>query len=234
MDGQQLRREAEFAFFQARGAENFRNMAVIEDRISREILGNFTKTGFERRLAPGPTHARLAVANDPGFTDHYARIQQRLDGQIRRGRIAARVRNQPSSGNPRPVELRQSVGRLGKQLRLMVRLAIPVLIIFDGAQPEGATEVDHFDSGFEQRQGQLQRHVGGSGQKYHCQAFGVHRLGSELQAARPGLPQRPRGVLGIAMIEEDRFYPRMLFEDAGQLRAAVSAEAQDAYGNGHD
>ena len=48
------------------------------------------------------------------------------------------------------------------------------------------------------------------------------------------MPHGLRPVLGVAMLQEHGLNLRMLFQDAGQLRAAISSEAYDSNRDCHD
>ena len=52
-DGNQLRGEAEFGFFEAAGHQNFGHVAMVQNRIGGEIFGHFAETVFEGWLC-GP------------------------------------------------------------------------------------------------------------------------------------------------------------------------------------
>ena len=47
VERKKLRGEAQFGFVQAGCAKNFRNVAMLEDRIGRKIFGNFAKARLE-------------------------------------------------------------------------------------------------------------------------------------------------------------------------------------------
>ena len=63
---QQLRGEAEFALFEAGGLQHFRHVAVVQDRVGGEVLGDFAEAGLEAGLAARAADARFGVADDAG------------------------------------------------------------------------------------------------------------------------------------------------------------------------
>ncbi len=96
-------------------------MAVIQDRIGGEVFRDFAETGGERSLAARAADAAFGVAHDAGFARDGAGFDQRPDGQVGRGRIAAGIRDQPRARDAGAAELRQSVGSLGEKPGLRMR-----------------------------------------------------------------------------------------------------------------
>src|SRR5580658_3574577 len=91
LDGKQLRRETQLAFFKTRSPQNLRHMPMFEHRISRKVLRNLNKTSLKRRFTPRPTDSRFSIANNSEFPIDNTCLKQRPKRKIRRRGIAARV-----------------------------------------------------------------------------------------------------------------------------------------------
>ncbi len=124
---------------------------MIQDRIRREIFGDFAEAGGERRLAARAADAAFGVANNAGFAGDRPGFDQGPDREVGGGRIAAGIRDQPRAGDPGTAELRQSVGGLGEKSGLRVRRFVPALVVFRSPQAEGAAQVDDLDACVQQR-----------------------------------------------------------------------------------
>ena len=155
MNRDELRGEAELAFLESRSTQDLGNVAVIQNRIGRKVLGDLAKAGLERGFASRAANAAFCVADDSEFARDCARFDQRLNRQIRSGRIAARIRDQPRACHAASAEFGQSVNRFGEKFGLGVRLLIPALIIFHGPQSKRSAQVDDLGARIEHRSGQF-------------------------------------------------------------------------------
>ena len=112
--------------------------------------------GERRRFARGAAGARqpgLAVHVDRAGL-HQSRRQQRREAEDHRGREAARVRDQLRAGELIAEQLRQSVDGFAEPIGRRMLEPVPIRIRRCG-QPEVAGQVDHAESGLEERRGQL-------------------------------------------------------------------------------
>src|SRR5690348_1210015 len=100
-------------------------MPVIENRVCGQIRRYFAKAGFETRLTARAAYARLCVAHDARRAINDSGGYQGLNGQIRRRRIAARIRDEPRSRDSLPAEFRQPVDSLRQQLRRGMLFLVP-------------------------------------------------------------------------------------------------------------
>ena len=87
-------------------------------------------------------------------------------------------------GNALAAELGKAVDGLGEQFGLGVRFLVPGLVVFGGAQAEGAAEIDHAGSGGEQAGGQLHGDFGRGGEKDDGESFGANGVGGAGNAGR--------------------------------------------------
>src|SRR5690242_2835624 len=103
--------------FEAR--QDLGRMAMPGHRIGFEVIGRFGEKYMDFGLAPSPAHTgfgigyEMCVIDDTGLNE---RQKAELDG----GGVAPGVADDTGSANLLPVELRQSVHRLAKQLRTAI------------------------------------------------------------------------------------------------------------------
>ena len=89
-------RKAKIALFETRNHQHLRDVPVVENRVSGEILRYFAERGFECRFAASAGNARLRIADDPGAEIDDAGIDQRFDGEVCRCWITTGVGNESS------------------------------------------------------------------------------------------------------------------------------------------
>ena len=166
---------------------------VVEEAVGREVL---VDRGEERRVlepAPGPGHPGRGVDDDAGRLDQ-ALLHERGQGQRGRRHVAAGGGDQPRPLEVGPVELGQPVHRVGQQLGLVVREAVPPRVQGGVLQPEGGREVDQAaDLAVEAGR---ERHARPRGAGRGRRGRG-RRPGRRRSARRPG-PGRPRPGWGRA------------------------------------
>src|SRR5262249_52110915 len=102
IERQELRREAEFALLEPGDLQYLRHMPVHQYRVRRKVLRYRGEDVLGRRLVPGPANTALGVTNDAGSAIHHASLHKRADREVRRGRIATWIREQPRRRNRRP------------------------------------------------------------------------------------------------------------------------------------
>ncbi len=192
--------------FQAGDVEHFRHVAMMEDRVRREVFGDLAEAGLQAGLASRAADAGLGVADNAGGAVDDAGFQQGTKGEVGGGGVAARVRNQARGGDPLAAELGQPVDGLGQQLGLGVGFLVPGGVVLGRAQAEGAAQIDHASSGRQHQGRELHGDFRGSGQEDDSKlllAYGVGgtgdaraaSAGGEWQARRRGLPGGPSGQL---------------------------------------
>ena len=93
LNGQHLRGETKLGFLQAGSAQDFRHVPLLQHRISREILRDLDKTGFEGRLSARPADAGFSIADNPRRAIDHSGFEQWPQRQIGCRRIAAGVGN---------------------------------------------------------------------------------------------------------------------------------------------
>ena len=162
-------------------------MAVIEHRIGGEVVGDFAKAGLEAGLAAGAADAGLGVADDSGGSIDHAACDQGLNGKIRGGGIAARVRDQARGANALAAELRKTVDGLGEQFGRGVLLLVPARIGGGVAKAERAAEIDDLGAGVEHGGREFHGDFGRRGEEDDGQAFGANGVGRARGAARLGV-----------------------------------------------
>ena len=117
------------------------HVAVMADAIGVEAFGDF---GEQHRLLgrpPRPGHAGLGVDHDLVGLDRLG-LEQRDQRQLRAGRVAAGIGDEPRLLDLAPVDLDEAVDRLLLQLRRVMLMAVPLRIGRRIAQPEVGREVD--------------------------------------------------------------------------------------------
>ena len=132
---------------------------VLQHAIRAEILRHLAEMRLQARLAPRAGDARLRIANDLRARRDCAGLHQRAQGQVRRRRIAARVRNEARPADLVAVEFRQAIDGLREPLRLHFRLFVPALVYIHRAQPERPAQIHHADPRLEIRRRQFHRNL---------------------------------------------------------------------------
>ena len=94
-----MRCKAEFVFVEAGDVEDFRHVAMVKDRIGREVFGDLAEAGLQAGLASRPADTGLGVANNAGGAIDDTSLQQRTKGEVRGGGVAAWVGNQTRRRN---------------------------------------------------------------------------------------------------------------------------------------
>jgi hypothetical protein len=203
---------------------------VIQHRISGEIIGHFAEAGFQTRLAPGTADPGFGVANNSGGSIGHAARDQRLDREIRRRGITARIRNQACTANALAAELWQAIDRLAQQLRRRVLLFVPARIRGCIAQAKRATEIDYLGSGVEQTRHKIHGDFGRRSEKHDGETLGAHRVGIRGSATKLRMVDRSRpGSRILTMFQQDWLDVGMRAEQANEFGATVPAEADDAH-----
>jgi len=134
--------------------------------------------------------------------------QQRTDGQVGGGGIAARVAtrragriaSRQNSGKPYAASASSSGAVCGS--------FVPPCIGLGCAQPETRAQIHHFDARLEQGGSEFHGNVGGGRKKHHSQALGTRRFRRACDPACPRVPDLPhvapvfhqyRFSLGVAL-----------------------------------
>ncbi len=203
---------------------------MVQNRIRRKVFGDFAEAGLQAGLAPGAADARLGIADDPRRTVDDPGLQQRTEGEIRGGRVAARVRDQPRAGNPLAAELGQAVDGFGQQFRLGVGLLVPGGVVLGSAQAEGAAQVHYAGAGRQHQRREFHGDFGRRGQEDHIQLLLAYRVGGTGDAhrqLRAANDRRPAVVFPV--IHQDGFDMCVFAQYADQFRTAVAPITDDSY-----
>ena len=99
IERQELRGEAELVLFEAGDLEHFGDVAVVEDGVRREVFGDFAEAGLEAGLASRAADAGFGVADDAGGAIDHAGFDQRAEGEIGGGGVAAGVGDEARGGD---------------------------------------------------------------------------------------------------------------------------------------
>ena len=114
------------------------DVAVARHAVRAQVLVDGHEVGLLGRGAPRARHPGLRV--DDQVVDQ-PRPRQRREREQRRGRIAARVRDQRGAADLLAVQLREAVDGLAEQLGRLV-LAVPAPVHRGVAQAEVGAQVD--------------------------------------------------------------------------------------------
>ena len=118
------------------------DVTVARDAVRVEVLVDGHEMGLVGRGAPGARHPGLRVddhvLDDPG-------PRQRCERQQRRGRVAARVRDQRGAADVLAVQLGEPVDSLAEELGRLV-LAVPAPVHRGVVQAEVGAQVDDADA----------------------------------------------------------------------------------------
>jgi len=196
----------ESAFARERGLQFGEMAVVVSHAVGPEVLGHFAEQQLPFGRAAGAGDARRGVDHHLARLVDQALLRQGQQGEQRRGRVAARVRNQLGAQEPGPRDLRETVHRLGRQpeIRRQVHGALA-----------GSARLAHVATGHTVRQ----RRQHDLGARERC-IIDPHQ--------RDAVQRLARGRVGRG--ERDR-RARMPQEQPQQLLPHVAGGAQD--GDGH-
>lgn len=165
VDGDELRSEAELAFFKQRIHEDFGYVAVLEERVGGKVLGDFAEARFEAGFSARAGDAGFRVADDAGIEIDGAGVDEGAEGEVGSGGVAAGIGDEAGVLDGVAEELREAVGGFGKELRGGVFFGVPAFENVDCAEAEGAGEVHDFDADVEELGGKFHGDFGRSGKE---------------------------------------------------------------------
>ena len=168
LNGEELGRKVEFAFFEAEAVQNFRHVAVPEQSVGREIFRHLHEMRLWRRRLAGSGDARFGIAHDAGRPVHPILFEQRPESAYGSRRIAAGIGNQASRLNPLAEQLRQPVDGLGQQLRMAVLGAVPTGVLHR-SKPKRSAQIDCSGSLRPNLRDHLQRDFRRCSREHHVQ-----------------------------------------------------------------
>ena len=99
IERQELRGEAELALFEAGDLEHFGDVAMVQDGVRREVFGDLAEAGFEAGLASRAADAGFGVADDAGGAIDHAGFDERAEGEVGGGGVAAGVGDEARGGD---------------------------------------------------------------------------------------------------------------------------------------
>ena len=195
-------------------------------RIGEHIFVHFRKVVGHREAAPAARHAGNAADDDVGADE--PGVHRRGQGQDGAGGVAAGVGHQPRRADFLPVQLGQPIDGLVQQPRLLMLHAVPFGVFLGLFQPEIGADVHHFHAVPQRRNAGLGAGLVGQGGKHQIEAARQLRLDGEAQAGQVGehLGQRLPG--GAAPGDRGDFHLRVAVQDAGQFRAGIAGNIDDA------
>ena len=156
--------------------QGLRRVAVTGDAIGLEIIARLGKQRADLGLATGARHTRLGVGDQAASIDQ-AGLQQRIEAQLHRRRIATRIGHQRGRFDRLAVQFRQAIYRLLEQFRRGMRDLVPLLeagLIF---QAEVGRQVDHLDAGRQQLWRLRHGDTVGGGEEHHIALRQVDLVG---------------------------------------------------------
>ena len=180
---------------------------------------------------PCAADARLGVADHSGLAFEHAGGNQRTDGQVSGGRVAAGIRDEAGDLRYGSKILRQPVDGFFEQVGAIVLHLVPAVVVVDGAQAKGPAEIDHLDAGVERGRNQFQGNFVRRGEKH------------QLDPVFPQVFRRPghaRGVIGPmrplvgrlgAVFEQNRLDRGVPPQNLDQFRPAIAGKANYADSN---
>ncbi len=234
LNGNELRGEAEFGFFEAAVREHFGHVAMFEDRIRREIFRDFAEAGFERGLAARAADTAFRVADDAAFAIDDTGFDERTQSEIRGGRIAAGVRDKLRAARFLAMEFGDGVDGLGQQMRGGMVLFIPGFVRGSGRKPEGSAEVDDDRAGVEELRREVHGDVMRRREQNSFQALlrdGIRAGGS---TANFGFADEVRAVARISAVrEQNRLAVGVMRQNSGGFGSGIAAKANNTNGVSH-
>ena len=234
VSGNQLRGERELRLGKTGVLEDFRDMAVMEDRVGREVLGRFAEVSLEGGLAAGAGDAGLGVADDAGGEIEDPGLDEGTESEIGGGGVAAGIGDEAGAADLVAVELGKTVDGGGEQVRGDGRFFIPALVDIGSAEAEGTGEVDDAEAGVEEGGGQIDGDFVRSGEEDGGELVARGGGGSGFEAEGAGVSARAGTVSGVrAMVEQDGFAIGMVREKADEFGPGVAAKADDAHTERH-
>ncbi len=178
-------------------------MPVIENGVGREVLCHFAEAGLQAWLTSGTADAGFGVADDAGGTVDDAGVDERPDGQVGSGRIAAWIGDQLRSGNPLAAEFRQPIDGLGEERWLGMFGFVPGFVAGGGTQAESAAKIDDADTCIEEPGRELHGRFGRCGEKHNVEFRVTDRFASAGKLSCFGrAPKFRSGWAIFAMLEE--------------------------------
>ena len=123
-------------------------VTVIEQPIGREASVDRAEAGRFLGFAAGAADARGGVDDQAVRLDQPG-IDQGLQREDRRSRVAARGRDRLRAADRLAIELGNAVDELAEQLRRLVRMAVPALVGRGVVEPEVGAEIDERDAAIE-------------------------------------------------------------------------------------
>ena len=232
--GREVRHKGEPDRFAGRAFQaltNLRQVAMTGHAISLEVVGGLGEMRVQLGLAPGAGHARFGVG-DQMFNIHQPLFHQRQESELHGGRVATGVGNEPRRFDLRAVHFRQTIHRLGEQLRAGVRHAIPFFPHGRILEAKIGGQVDKLHARREQRARMGHGNAIRRGREHHV--AGRQRLGVRLaEGERHPAPQAGehfsyRLTRLTARGNDLKFNVRVLGEQPQQLHAGVTGTADDA------
>jgi RNA polymerase sigma factor (sigma-70 family) len=201
------------------------DVPVGEDGVGGKVLRHLAEVRLEAGLAAGSADAGLGVADDAGGPVHHARGNERRDGEVGGGRVAARIGDEAGARDTVAAVFGQSVHRFGQQFGLGVALLVPGGVILRRAEPESAAEIDHTRAGAEHGRSEFHGNFGRGGQEYDGQTLGADCLGG----ARKVRVALLRGRV-FAMLQQYGADAGVPLEEVNEFGAAIAPVADNTYG----
>jgi hypothetical protein len=205
------------------------HMPMMADAIRVKALRDFRKKhGFFRR-APCPGHAGLGIDDDLVEFNRLV-LDERDERQLRAGRVAAGIGDQPCIPDLAPMNFGQTVNSLLLQLRRVMLVAIPFRIGRGVRQTKVCRQIDNFGRWRFRHQildNLLRRRVRqGTKRNVQCGASPVDAIDRDKLRQRKGRELRkhvPHGLAGAALgSEQHNFGARVTQQHAHQLAPRVA------------
>ena len=228
INGDQLSGEAELGFFEIGILKDFGDVAVVEERVGREVFGDLAEGGLLAGLTASAGDATLGIANYTGVEMDGTGVDERPDRQIGGGGVAAGVGNEAGVLDGVAIELGQTVGGFLKKGRGGVRFFVPAGVVFGSAEAESAGQIDDLGSGGKEICGEFHGSFWRSGEEDNGEIVVFDRLAAE------GSGSWAFGTV----FERNTRDKTVAVKDLDQFVAGITPETDDAraerLGAGHD
>ena len=210
--------------------DDFRMVPVSLDRVGLEAVGGFGEQQSHLGLAARAGNAGLAVGDEVRGV-HDARLEQRQEAELHRGRVAARIADDARLPDGLAVHLRQAVDRFGEEVGTGVGHAVPLGEDRGILEPEIRGEVDDAHTLARELAGFLHRDAVRRREEHDVAGVeaGVRRVDERQRVpaaqAREHLGDGRSGVL--ARRDDAHVDVRVLREEPEQFHSRVARAADD-------